>query len=97
MKAYKEYLLQKLEEEIEADPVSSDEFEDNSTEGPNSAKDIWNRLDIASVVIDGTYPDIFVQSAEWDDGISLSDEELDNLNNDSDFVYEIAQQQKYGK
>jgi hypothetical protein len=39
--------------------------------------------------------DAYICEASWDDGTDLTDEELDKLNEDSDFVYEALQDYLY--
>lgn len=38
------------------------------------------------------YVDAFIEQATWTDGTPLTDDELDNLNEDTQFVYEMLQE-----
>ena len=57
----------------------------------------FEKLDISSIELDGIdtndYPDFvdaFICNAAYKDGTELSDDELDELNNDGAFVYDCV-------
>jgi hypothetical protein len=57
-------------------------------------KEKRQNLDILDVEVEGIntsdYPDFcdaYITKAAWSDGTELTEDELDELNNDSDFVY----------
>jgi len=59
--------------------------------GINTRKD----RKLGTIEVDGVdtsdapdFADAFISYAEWDDGTELTDEELDELNEDSAFVYD---------
>ena len=57
---------------------------------------------IKNVVVEGIdlkdapdYVDAFIASATWEDGTPLDQDELDELNEDGDFVYNKLMEQLY--
>ena len=100
------YLKNLIKEVIQEFEVSDDdiEIEDND---PASFEEIMDQvgIDYSSIEIDGVdsrdYPDFvdsYVSYAEWNDGIELTDEELEHLNNLEEFqilAQEKAREQMY--
>jgi hypothetical protein len=59
-------------------------------------------LNLKSVKVDNIrmydapdFVDAFIDYAEFQDGTALTDDELDILNEDSDFVYEMVERELY--
>lgn len=59
-------------------------------------------LDMRSIKFDGLdysdapdFVDAYICEASWNDGTDLTDDELDELNQDSDFVHEALQDYLY--
>ena len=98
------YLKQLIKEVIREFEVSDDdiEIEDND---PASFEEIMDQvgIDYSSIEIDGIderdapdFVDSYVSYAEWNDGIELTDEELEQLNNLSEFQT-LAQEKAFEK
>ena len=41
------------------------------------------------------FTDSYIESASWADGVALTDDELDKLNDDTELVYELVQKEVY--
>ena len=97
------YLKQLIKEVIQEFEISNDDIDVD--EGPTSFKEIMDQvgIDYSSIEIDGIderdapdFVDTYVSYAEWNDGIELTDEELEQLNNLSEFQ-ELAQEKAFEK
>ena len=97
------YLKQLIKEVIQDFEISNDDIDVD--EGPTSFKEIMDQvgIDYSSIEIDGIderdapdFVDTYVSYAEWNDGIELTDEELEQLNNLSEFQ-ELAQEKAFEK
>ena len=97
------YLKQLIKEVIQEFEISDDDIDVD--EGPTSFKEIMDQvgIDYSSIEIDGIderdapdFVDTYVSYAEWNDGIELTDEELEQLNNLSEFQ-ELAQEKAFEK
>jgi len=95
------YLKNLIKEVIREFEVSDDDIE--MDEGPTSFKEIMGQvgIDYSSIEIDGIderdapdFVDTYVSYAEWNDGIELTDEELEQLNNLEEFQI-LAQEKAY--
>jgi hypothetical protein len=93
------YLKNLIKEVIREFEVSDDDIE--MDEGPTSFEEIMDQvgIDYSSIEIDGVdsldYPDFvdtYISYADWNDGIELTDEELEHLNNLEEF--QILAQEK---
>lgn len=97
------YLKQLIKEVIREFEVSDDDIEmDNE---PTSFEEIMDQvgIDYSSIEVDGIderdapdFVDSYVSYAEWNDGIELTDEELEHLNNLSEFQA-LAQEKAFEK
>jgi len=97
------YLKQLIKEVIQEFEISDDDIDVD--EGPTSFEEIMDQvgIDYSSIEIDGIderdapdFVDSYVSYAEWNDGIELTDEELEQLNNLSEFQ-ELAQEKAFEK
>jgi hypothetical protein len=97
------YLKQLIKEVIQEFEISDDDIDVD--EGPTSFEEIMDQvgIDYSSIEIDGVderdapdFVDTYVSYAEWNDGIELTDEELEQLNNLSEFQ-ELAQEKAFEK
>ena len=99
----KTQLKQLIREVIYELEISDDDIEmDNE---PTSFEEIMDQvgIDYSSIEIDGVderdapdFVDSYVSYAEWNDGIELTDEELEHLNNLSEFQA-LAQEKAFEK
>jgi hypothetical protein len=96
------YLKQLIKEVIQEFEVSDDDIEIKDND-PASFKEIMDQvgIDYSSIEIDGIderdapdFVDTYVSYAEWNDGIELTDEELEQLNNLEEFQI-LAQEKAY--
>lgn len=97
------YLKQLIKEVIREFEVSDDDIEmDNE---PTSFEEIMDQvgIDYSSIEVDGVderdapnFVDSYISYAEWNDGIELTDEELEQLNNISEFQA-LAQEKAFEK
>jgi len=62
----------------------------------------WARLEIEDIEVDGIdtrdapdFCDAFICGASWSDGTDLTQDELDELNEDGDFVYAQVENHLY--
>ena len=99
------YLKNLIKEVIQEFEISDDDIE--MDEEPTSFEEIIDQvgIDYSSIKIDGVderdapdFVDTYVSYAEWNDGIELTDEELEHLNNLEEFqilAQEKAHEQVY--
>ena len=96
------YLKQLIKEVIQEFEVSDDDIEIKDNDHA-SFKEIMDQvgIDYSSIEIDGIderdapdFVDTYVSYAEWNDGIELTDEELEQLNNLEEFQI-LAQEKAY--
>ena len=97
------YLKNLIKEVIREFEVSDDDIE--MDEGPTSFEEIMDQvgIDYSSIEIDGIderdapdFVDSYISYAEWNDGIELTDDELEQLNDMSEYQA-LAQEKAFEK